>query len=230
MFTTLSIRTMDWVRNTRDGVSSHRLRTRIFLGIYDPAGSMRAYIYMIFMCCLSMTHVAVWVMQESDAHGSSWGGREVRSLVFFVINSTLATIFGSEIVCCFLVHPSLRRLLKDGHMWIDVLSMCPLCARVYLGPSPDAGDNWEDAGRTIFRLVEALTALRLLRLARHFHGGILLWTALERSLSALFVPIYMLAVLVMFCNARPPVPTLARSHAFICRAARVPERPASPSL
>ena len=43
-----------------------------------------------------------------------------------------------------------------------------------------------------------MTALRLLRLARHFHGGVLLTQALMRSASAMVVPVYLLAVIVMF--------------------------------
>ena len=46
--------------------------------------------------------------------------------------------------------------------------------------------------------MEAMTALRLLRLARHFHGGVLLTQALMRSASAMVVPVYLLAVIVMF--------------------------------
>ena len=96
----------------------------------------------------------------------------------------------------------------------------PLGLRVFMGTSGTIADSITDAAW--FRTLEAFTTLRLLRLARYFHGGHLLLQALVRSSSALIVPFYMLALNVMFfggllyalhARARGCARTRARTHA-----------------
>jgi hypothetical protein len=215
MLTTLSTRTMDWVREYRDGVTAHHCKTRVFLFLYDPAGGTAAYVYMLLMCLLSVVQVTIWVLQESHvynervlqvrSHANALGGDDGNTAsdqALFVISLALVSVFSAELLVRLGVHPSRKRLLRDGHMWIDLLSLVPLCARVYLGADVDTALSvvgaFSGTGRSWFRVLEALTALRLLRLARHFHGGMLLASALKRSVSALLVPFYMLCVIVLF--------------------------------
>ena len=71
--------------------------------------------------------------------------------------------------------------------------------RISLGAAPDAlDDGLSNAMRFVFSSLEALTALRLLRIARHTHGGHLLLLAVGRSTSALIVPMYLLAICCVF--------------------------------
>ena len=201
-YSTLSVRTYDWVREIRDGHTAHEWRTQVFLFLNDPAGTVPAYFYMMLMNVLSLIAVMVFVMQESHIHNQRTGeAQDTLNVLFWDINLVNFCIFGIELPARMLVHPSWERmLLRDYWIYIDVLVMIPLAIRVFLGPSPESvrdsgGDVTEEYW---FRTLEALTSLRLLRLARYFHGGMLLGQALARSASALLVPFYMLGVITMF--------------------------------
>ena len=197
--TTLSVRTYDWVREIRDGHTAHQRTTQMFLFLNDPAGTAAAYVYMMFMNVLSIIAVTTFVLQESHLHNSAdLASRETRSDVIWYVNLVMLLTFGLELPARLLVHPSWYRLSRDVWFWIDLLVMIPLAIRVFLGSSPEdfstSRDVTEDGW---FRTLEALTSLRLLRLARYFHGGMLLGQALTRSASALIIPFYFLATITM---------------------------------
>ena len=124
--TTLSVRTSGWVREIRDGATAHHPRTRLFLFMYDPAGSRGAYIYMLATCALSVLHVVVWSLQESRLH-AKYAGRSERAAAFFFVNCTLLCVFGVECLLRVVVYPIPHRVLCDSNFWIDLLSILPLC-------------------------------------------------------------------------------------------------------
>ena len=92
IITTLSVRTSGWVREIRDGATAHHLRTRLFLFMYDPAGSKGAYIYMLATCALSVLHVVVWCMQESHLH-MDYEGRSGRAALHFAVFLLFTCLF-----------------------------------------------------------------------------------------------------------------------------------------
>ena len=89
-------------------------------------------------------------------------------------------------------------LLRDVHAWIDAAALVPSAIRVGVGPDACVTCGEDSVHDYAFRILEAMTALRLLRLSRYFHGFILLNKALKRSSSALLVPSFMLLVNVTF--------------------------------
>lgn len=173
--TTLSVRTPPWVHEIKDGARSSRFATRVFLFLYDPSSSFSAYLFMLLMCVLSVVAVVNFALQESRLH-EDHEGREARSTAIYAINAFVAFVFLGETIARVATHPNYARLVRDPFAWIDFLALAPLLTRVGLGPSANALEEsvGTDVGRLWFGLLEAITALRLLRFARYFHGGLLL--------------------------------------------------------
>ena len=195
--TSLSVRSPEWVREIKEGPNAHLWRTKVFLFMTDPSYSLGAHIFMLLMCCLSVVAVVTYVLMESHMHGRVSEGREARALVLWGIDFSLAIIFVAEGILRLITYPSFYHLVSDVNIWIDTITLAPLCVRVSFGTAPDALDGlgfW-------FGLLKATSTLRLLRIARHFHSGILLGRALRVSVSALIVPLYMLAINCLFFGA-----------------------------
>ena len=195
--TSLSVRSPEWVREIKEGPNTHKLRTKIFLFMQDPSYSVGAHIFMLLMCCLSVVAVVTYVLMESHMHSRITEGRETRALVLYGIDFSLAIIFVAEAILRLITYPSFYFFVTDINIWIDNLTLAPILVRVSFGTAPDALDGlgfW-------FGLLKSITTLRLLRIARHFHSGILLGRALRVSISALIVPLYMLAINCLFFGA-----------------------------
>ena len=95
-----------------------------------------------------------------------------------------------------------HRLLHSGYVLLDFISVTPFYVRMFLYPVSLESDNYlSKAGAGIsIRVFEALGALRLLKLCWYYEGASLLATAVSKSLKQLYVPLFMLLVMV-FCFA-----------------------------
>ena len=97
--------------------------------------------------------------------------------------------------------PSLRFLLRDWSIYIDLLSLLPFYVDVAIWAN--SGDSFEAFGRQLGDEQQALTLLRLLRLLRilkllrHYSGWRVLILALENSWRPILVPVFALVVAIV---------------------------------
>ena len=158
-FTTLSLRTTQWVREIKDGVMAHRWKTRVFLFLYDPSSSTLAYCYLVAMNLLSIFAIGVYGFQESHLEGrDDMGTRVDRAKVLYYINVGMLAIFGAELVVRVLTHP-LWRTGYDAFVWVDSMALVPRASASAPNPRP---------------------SLSLAALAREAHVGVMVLRAAPR--------------------------------------------------
>ena len=94
------------------------------------------------------------------------------------------------------------RPCKNTYVLLDVITVLPLYLRLFLYPDSMKAQNYlskAGAGITI-RIFEAFGAFRILKLCRYYEGASLLAMAVGKSLKQLYVPMFML-LLMVFCFA-----------------------------
>lgn len=98
-------------------------------------------------------------------------------------------------------------MLFSGTLYVDVLSVAPffMTKGIEMGSSTDEMGSGEDSegtndGMQVIGVLRLLRLLRLLKLVRHYEGSAVLAHALERSFSALLVPLFFLG-LMCICMA-----------------------------
>ena len=101
-------------------------------------------------------------------------------------------LFTVELIVRVSVAPTFRHVIRDPFMWFDFLGILPffgiLATRGY-----DYCENLdEEAG--FLPALYSLRVIRLLKLARHFQGSVILAEAIKASLGALTVPYFFLFV------------------------------------
>lgn len=170
-------------------------REALFLVLNEPASGQKAFwwgrVMQIFLICsaLATTYETVGFINEATGP-DIWRMIKMGFNFFFTIEALLRIV-------CFI---PLRQCHRSAYVWLDLISIFPFYVRMFLYPDSLSADNYlskSGAGITI-RVFEALASLRLLKLCRYYEGASLLATAVGKSLKQLYVPLFMLLIMV-FC-------------------------------
>ena len=149
----------------------------------------------------------MWVVLISYATCSTaetvvWLTDHTGPLPFLASHYLFNILFTIEAVLRVSCYIPAKAAVYDVFVWLDWLTIIPFWVR-RLGFSSTLNGNiyLETSQREeALRIFEALCSLRLLKLCRYYEGAALLVRAVNKSLKQLYVPLFML-LLMVFCFA-----------------------------
>lgn len=114
------------------------------------------------------------------------------------IISTFNIIFSLEAAVRVVSYqPRPMAAFRDPFTWVDILTVVPFWARLVVLRN-SYGTSYllrNKGGEQFFRVLEALSTVRLLKLCRYYEAALLLYHAVRDSLSQLFIPMFMLLIM-----------------------------------
>jgi hypothetical protein len=179
------------------GVRLHP-RQRLSLFLNEPGSSIEAVWFgrlmwtMLFLYAFSSITQSIVVVTVITG-GGMWLTLKWLFNVFFTF----------EALARFIAYYPLRECTRDVFFFIDLLTNLPFWLRLLVHPKtlmdPDSYLATIERNQAV-RVCEALASLRLLKLSRYYDGAALLARAITDALQQLFVPLFML-VIMMFSFA-----------------------------
>lgn len=109
-------------------------------------------------------------------------------------------LFSGELLLRAACYIPLRRVWRDGFLWLTLLAVVPfwvrfLAYRTTLEPSTYLVAQRDGSRPMVMRLTEALASARLFCLCRYYEGGKLLFRAVQQSMSQMGVPFFLFLTL-----------------------------------
>lgn len=172
-------------------------REMLFLIMNEPGSGPKAYLFgRLLQLCLVLS--ALSTTYESVSWVNEVTGAEIWLMLKVVFN----IIFTVEAVLRIVSFIPFSGTLRSSYVWLDIITCLPLYLRMFLAPTSMTAENYlskTGAGITI-RAIEALSGFRILKLCRYYEGASLLAMAVGKSLKQLYVPLFML-LLMVYCFA-----------------------------
>ena len=179
-------------------------RVRMHNLIEEPRSSRLAAIVYLFLMSLVLISAIVLCLDTLPQYEDN--------TAIFAIECVCATFFSIEFATRLLSwQDDYVSIIWSPSIYIDLLSVMPFFIQQILGDDSGSDDGAEtadgvlvnstDSGTTakdglqVIGIMRLLRLLRLLKLVRHYEGSAVLANALERSLSALLVPLFFLTLL-----------------------------------
>ena len=169
-------------------------RQHAFLILEEPASGPAAYVLSLVLRATIALNVVASTL-ESLSRVTEVTGVLVWSYIAMACNGVL-TLEACARILCYL--PRRAAALRDPFVWLDALSVLPfwLFLMLNLGlranrPTATESTSW------YLRLLVSLGSVRLLKLCRYYDGAGLLVRALSRSAKQLYVPLFMLLLMVV---------------------------------
>jgi len=179
-------------------------RVRMHNLIEEPRSSRLAAIVYLFLMSLVLISAIVLCLDTLPQYEDN--------TAIFAIECVCATFFSIEFATRLLSwQDHYVSIIWSPSIYIDLLSVMPFFIQQILGDDSGSDDGAEtadgvlvnstDSGTTakdglqVIGIMRLLRLLRLLKLVRHYEGSAVLANALERSLSALLVPLFFLTLL-----------------------------------
>lgn len=172
-------------------------RETFFLILNEPGSGFAAFILGRFLQICLVTS-ALCTTYETVSFINESTGSEPWMMAKVVLNIVFTVETAVRIIC----YIPLGSIHKSGYIWLDVVTCIPLYFRVLLYPASFTPRNYlSKAGTGItIRVMEAISGFRILKLCRYYEGASLLALAVGKSLKQLYVPLFML-LLMVFCFA-----------------------------
>ena len=172
-------------------------RESLYLVLNEPASGAAAFwfgrLMQVFLVgsALSSTYETVTSVNQATGPG-----------LWIQIKIGFNLLFTAEMLVRIFTFIPFRSALRSGYVWLDILTVLPLYLRMMLYPSSMEEANYltkAGAGITI-RVVDSFVAFRILKLCRYFEGAEILARAVGKSMAQLYVPLFML-LLMVYCFA-----------------------------
>ena len=172
-------------------------RQRVYLLLNEPVSSKQAMWLgrgmwlMLFLYAASTTCQTIVTVTEATTASP-----------FIVLRYFFNVIFSLEAFARICSYQPMKAALKDPFVWIDVATVLPFWLRLMALPNTVTPGTYlvYDLDHQGMRVLEAVSTVRLLKLCRYYDGAGLLYKAAKKALQQLFVPLFMLLILV-FCFA-----------------------------
>ena len=181
----------------REGGEALSCRESMYLLMNEPASSSAAY-WLGYLLQLCLIVSALCTTAETHHLVNEATGPEIWIMAKILFN----IIFSVETFFRIMCHIPFKTVHKNTYVLLDVITVLPLYLRLFLYPDSMKAQNYlskAGAGITI-RIFEAFGAFRILKLCRYYEGASLLAMAVGKSLKQLYVPMFML-LLMVFCFA-----------------------------
>lgn len=143
------------------------------------------YVNLFILGCIILSAIVMVVESIPGVHKKNtdvWEGLEA----FFVVTFSLE--FVVRILCC----PAYGPFFKSGMNYVDFFSILPWYLNFFLGDSVNL---------SFLRILRLGRALRLVKLSRYSSGVRLITSALEQSVDALYLFLFILVILVIVCSS-----------------------------
>ena len=175
------------------------LRERMFLFLNEPGSSRFAFGFGFLMYVALICSAIAKTLETLEQFRQPSTTSEILFLViYFLIN----LVFTIEALMRVVSHMPFLRAYRSPILWLDVLTVVPFWVRlIWLPNTLKLGEYFDRSHDDVIRVLDAFTALRLLKLARYYEGAQLLARGLYKSASQLLVPMFMLLIMVVFCSA-----------------------------
>jgi hypothetical protein len=181
----------------RNGGSRLTARESLFLILNEPGSGPIAYLVgKVLQICLVLS--ALCTTYETVSFINEGTGPEPWMLAKILFNIIFSIEAAVRIVC----YIPFKTVHRSTYVWLDLVTCLPLYMRLFLYPDSYKPENYlskAGAGITI-RVMEAMAGFRILKLCRYYEGASLLAMAVGKSLKQLYVPLFML-LLMVFCFA-----------------------------
>ena len=175
------------------------IRQTIFLILDEPSSGRFAAYWSVIMSALVLFSAAASTL-ETLQYLHDWFG----TMTFLVLKFFFNIWFTLEASLRVATFTPLRRLWRSPILWLDVITNLPFWLRLALLPETltigqylSRATHSTSALSFAISVLDSLTSLRLLKLARYYEGAGLLARAVVLSVRPLLVPMFMLLVMVV---------------------------------
>lgn len=167
-------------------------RERLFLLLEEPSSSAHAHAFSM------LVRVATLLATMSDVLESiPWVVARTGHAPWLAANVTFFSLFIVEACARVTCYVPFKRVHRDPFIWLDILTVIPFLCRLLTAAALGTDISEASWGLHVF---EAFGSIRLLKLCRYDEGAALLARAVSRSMAQLYVPLFMLLILVASCS------------------------------
>ncbi len=170
------------------------VRELCYLALEEPASGTTAQVISTMVRLITLLATVSTVLESIPAIVERAGSRP-----FVVLNFVFNSMFTVEACARVAAYQPFEQVVRDGFVWLDILTVVPFLIRlaVLAAAGEDLLTTDISQGQ---RVLEAFGSIRLLKLCRYDEGAALLMRAFSRSMAQLYVPMFMLLILVASCS------------------------------